>query len=173
MENASPNFVYLLQTIAILVSEYFHIFEKLFSNTIWLFFHVIDSQVTMYFKIFNNLFIASLDTIRYLVNKHFKLINNLMVKNKTEHLLILSFTVIILNWNYHQLHHPPPRPQRQEPVPELGRGGDTPNPLPWERRRRSPRTADPLPGTRLRHRNTIPSPRRLRPAPGAAATTPP
>ena len=106
MENANPNFVYLLQTITILVSEYFYTFEKLFRNTIGLFFHVIDSQVSMYFKIFNNLFIASLDTIRYLVNKHFQLINKLMVKNKTEHLLILSFTVIILNWNYHQLHPP-------------------------------------------------------------------
>lgn len=101
MDGANPIFFYLLQTITILVSEYFFTFGKLFSNTIELFFNVIDSQVTMYFKIFNNLFIASLDTIRYLVNQHFKLIDKLMVKNKTENLLILSCTVIILNWNYH------------------------------------------------------------------------
>lgn len=101
MDQGNLNFIYLLETITILVSEYFCTFEKLFSNAIGLFFNVIDSQVSMYFKIFNNLFIASLDTIRYLVNKHFKLINSIMVKNKTEHLLILSFTVIILNWNYY------------------------------------------------------------------------
>jgi hypothetical protein len=101
MDHRNLNFIYLLQTITFLVSEYFYTFEKLLSNTIGLFFNVIDTQVSMYFKIFNNLFIASLDTVRYLVNKHFKLINSIMVKNKTEHLLILSFTVIILNWNYY------------------------------------------------------------------------
>ena len=94
------NFTALLSTIAFIVTEYFITFKELFCDTITLFFFVINSQVSMYFKIFNNLFIASLDTVRYLVDGHFKLINKLMVKNKTENILILSFTVIILHWNH-------------------------------------------------------------------------
>jgi hypothetical protein len=105
--NNNNNFTALLSTIAFLMTEYFITFKELFSETIRLFFFVIDSQVSMYFKIFNNLFIASLDTVRYLVDGHFKLINKLMVKNKTENIVVLALTVIILHWNYHYyLHHP-------------------------------------------------------------------
>ena len=115
-DNVNRNFICLLRTITILVTEYFNVIERLFSNTIFILFDVINSQVTMYFKIFNNLFIASLDTVRYLVNEHFVLIEKLMVTNKSENILILSITVIILHWNYlyyhqhfdlhfHHLHH--------------------------------------------------------------------
>ena len=103
------NFTALLSTITFIVTEYFINFKELFSDTITLFFFVINSQVSMYFKIFNNLFIASLDTLRYLVDGHFKLINKLMVKNKTENIIVLAFTVIILHWNHqnyqYHLHH--------------------------------------------------------------------
>ena len=94
------NFTALLSTIAFIVTEYFITFKELFCDTITLFFFVINSQVSMYFKLFNNLFIASLDTVRYLVDGHFKLINKLMVKNKTENIIVLAFTVIILHWNH-------------------------------------------------------------------------
>ena len=115
------NFSYLLKTIQVLVTEYFHVFEKLFSITITLFFGTINSQVTMYFSIFNNLFIASLDTIRYIIDRHFKLINKLMVKNKTENILILGCVVVTLHLShylkpihYHfylnQTHFEPPCP---------------------------------------------------------------
>ena len=99
------NFTALLSTITFIVTEYFINFKELFSDTITLFFFVINSQVSMYFKIFNNLFIASLDTVRYLVDGHFKLINKLMVKNKTENIIVLAFTVIILHWNHQNYHY--------------------------------------------------------------------
>ena len=103
-DNVNRNFICLLRTITILVTEYFNVIERLFSNTIFILFDVINSQVTMYFKIFNNLFIASLDTVRYLVNEHFVLVEKLMVTNKSENILILSITVIILHWNYQYYH---------------------------------------------------------------------
>ena len=95
------NFSYFLKTIQVLVTEYFHVFEKLFSITLTLFFGTINSQVTMYFSVFNNLFIASLDTIRYIIDRHFKLINKLMVKNKTENILILGCVVVTLNLSHY------------------------------------------------------------------------
>jgi hypothetical protein len=103
MENGYGNFIYLLQVIYLLVSEYFTTVRVLFGHTITLFFRVIDKQVSAYFTVFNNLFIASLDTVRYLVNGHFKLVNRLMVKNKTQNIMILSSTVIILHLNHYLL----------------------------------------------------------------------
>ena len=99
--NVNGNFIYLLQVIYLLVSEYFTTFRVLFGHTITLFFRVIDNQVSAYFSVFNNLFIASLDTVRYLVNGHFKLVNRLMVKNKTQNIVVLASTVIILHLNHY------------------------------------------------------------------------
>ena len=101
MENVNGNFIYFLQVIYLLVSEYFTTFRVLFGHTITLFFRVIDNQVSAYFSVFNNLFIASLDTVRYLVNGHFKLVNRLMVKNKTQNIVVLASTVIILHLNHY------------------------------------------------------------------------
>ena len=101
MENVNGNFIYFLQVIYLLVSEYFTTFRVLFGHTITLFFRVIDKQVSAYFTVFNNLFIASLDTVRYLVNGHFKLVNRLMVKNKTQNIVVLASTVIILHLNHY------------------------------------------------------------------------
>lgn len=109
MDNVNGNFIYLLQLIYLLVSEYFTTVRVLFGHTITLFFRVIDKQVSAYFTVFNNLFIASLDTVRYLVNGHFKLVNRLMVKNKTQNIVVLASTVIILHLNHYLLpmilHH--------------------------------------------------------------------
>ena len=109
MDNVNGNFIYLLQVIYLLVSEYFTTFRVLFGHTITLLFRVIDKQVSAYFTVFNNLFIASLDTVRYLVNGHFKLVNRLMVKNKTENIVVLASLVIILHLNHYLLpmilHH--------------------------------------------------------------------
>ena len=109
MENVNGNFIYLLQLIYLLVSEYFTTVRVLFGHTITLLFRVIDKQVSAYFTVFNNLFIASLDTLRYLVNEHFKLVNRLMVKNKTQNIVVLASTVIILHLNHYLLpmilHH--------------------------------------------------------------------
>ena len=113
--NVNGNFIYFLQVIYLLVSEYFTTFRVLFGHTITLFFRVIDNQVSAYFSVFNNLFIASLDTVRYLVNGHFKLVNRLMVKNKTQNIVVLASTVIILHLNHYIIpliahhyfqHHP-------------------------------------------------------------------
>jgi len=93
MDNVNGNFIYLLQVIYLLVSEYFTTVRVLFGHTITLLFRVIDKQVSAYFTVFNNLFIASLDTVRYLVNGHFKLVNRLMVKNKTQNIVVLASTV--------------------------------------------------------------------------------
>ena len=107
--NVNGNFIYFLQVIYLLVSEYFTTFRVLFGHTITLFFKVIDKQVSAYFTVFNNLFIASLDTVRYLVNGHFKLVNRLMVKNKTQNIVVLASTVIILHLNHYTIpliaHH--------------------------------------------------------------------
>jgi len=101
MDNrVNPNFLYLLFTISHLVSEYLITFRTLFGHTITLFFQVINTQVSAYFTVFNNLFIASLDTLRFLVNGHFKLVNKLMVKNKTQNIIVLASTVIILHLNH-------------------------------------------------------------------------
>ena len=109
MDNVNGNFIYLLQVIYLLVSEYFTTFRVLFGHTITLLFRVIDKQVSAYFTVFNNLFIASLDTVRYLVNGHFKLVNRLMVKNKTQNIVVLASLVIILHLNHYLLpmilHH--------------------------------------------------------------------
>ena len=109
MDNVNGNFIYLLQVIYLLVSEYFTTVRVLFGHTITLFFRVIDKQVSAYFTVFNNLFIASLDTVRYLVNGHFKLVNRLMVKNKTQNIVVLASTVIILHLNHYVIplivHH--------------------------------------------------------------------
>lgn len=99
--NVNGNFIYLLQVIYLLVSEYFTTFRVLFGHTITLLFRVIDKQVSAYFTVFNNLFIASLDTVRYLVNGHFKLVNRLMVKNKTQNIVVLASLVIILHFNHY------------------------------------------------------------------------
>ena len=101
MDNGNGNFIYLLQVIYLLVSEYFTTVRVLFGHTITLLFRVIDKQVSAYFTVFNNLFIASLDTVRYLVNGHFKLVNRLMVKNKTQNIIVLASTVIILHLNHY------------------------------------------------------------------------
>lgn len=109
MDNGNGNFIYLLQVIYLLVSEYFTTVRVLFGHTITLLFRVIDKQVSAYFTVFNNLFIASLDTVRYLVNGHFKLVNRLMVKNKTQNIIVLASTVIILHLNHYTIpliaHH--------------------------------------------------------------------
>ena len=109
MDNVNGNFIYLLQVIYLLVSEYFTTVRILFGHTITLLFRVIDKQVSAYFTVFNNLFIASLDTVRYLVNGHFKLVNRLMVKNKTQNIVVLASTVIILHLNHYTIpliaHH--------------------------------------------------------------------
>ena len=109
MDNVNGNFIYLLQVIYLLVSEYFTTVRVLFGHTVSLLFRVIDKQVSAYFTVFNNLFIASLDTVRYLVNGHFKLVNRLMVKNKTQNIIVLASTVIILHLNHYFLpmilHH--------------------------------------------------------------------
>ena len=103
MDNVNGNFIYFLQVIYLLVSEYFTTVRVLFGHTITLLFRVIDKQVSAYFTVFNNLFIASLDTVRYLVNGHFKLVNRLMVKNKTQNIIVLASTVIILHLNHYLL----------------------------------------------------------------------
>ena len=98
--NHDNNFLYLLNSINFLVNNYFFVFQNLFSQTVTLFFGVINTQVSSYFTVFNNLFIASLDTLRYLVDRHFILVENLMVKNKIENLVVLSTTVIILHLSH-------------------------------------------------------------------------